>query len=137
MLFRSAVDGLKDGHLSLGFDVVLDSLNYAPLHKDEISTLVKSSHFTGGEIRSLFTNKADGYFRAEVIPGNGATIEPSFGILLVLEGEGVLTTENAGAIAVGHGDALVIPFDAGRWSVQGASGILSRPPLPSLAALAP
>ena len=132
-----AVDGLKDGHLGLGFDVVLDSLNYAPLNQDEIATLVKSSHFTGGEIRSLFTNKADGYFRAEVIPGDGATIDAGFGILLLLEGDGVLTTERSGAIAVGHGDALVIPFDAGRWSLKGASGILSRPPLPALAALAP
>lgn len=132
-----AVDGLKDGHLGLGFDVVLDSLNYSPLNPDEISTLVKSSHFTGGEIRSLFTVKADGYFRADVIPGNGATIEAGFGILLLLEGEGVLTTENTGAIAVGHGDALVIPYGAGQWQLKGASGILSRPPKPGLAALAP
>lgn len=132
-----AVDGLKDGHLGLGFDVVLDSLNCAPLNPEEIKTLVKSSHFTGGEIRSLFTNMADGYFRAEVIPGDGTAIEAGFGILLILEGDGVLTTEHAGTIAIGHGDALVIPFDSGRWSVKGASGILSRPPLPALAALAP
>lgn len=132
-----AVDGLKDGHLGLGFDVVLDSLNYAPLSPDEIKTLVKNSHLTGGDMRSLFTSKADGYFRADVIPGDGATIEAGFGILLLLEGDGVLTTENAGAIAVGHGDALVIPHDSGRWSLKGASGIFSRPPLPALAALAP
>ena len=132
-----AVDGLKDGHLGLGFDVVLDSLNYAPLNPDEIHTLVKSSHFTGGEVRSLFTDKADGYFRAEVIPGDGSSIHAGFGILLLLEGDGVLTTEHSGAIAVGHGDALVIPYEAGRWNLRGASGILSRPPLPALAALAP
>ena len=132
-----AVDGLKDGHLGLGFDLVLDSLNYAPLNPDEIATLVKSSHFIGGQMRSLFTERADGYFRAEVIPGNGASIDASFGILLLLEGDGVLTTEHSGTIAVGHGDALVIPFDAGRWSLTGASGILSRPPLPALAKSAP
>lgn len=132
-----AVDGLKDGHLGLGFDVVLDSLNYAPLNPDEISTLVKSSHFTGGEVRSLFTSRADGYFRADVIPGNGRSIDAGFGILLLLEGDGVLSTENSGAIAVGHGDALVIPHAVGRWNLTGASGILSRPPLPALAALAP
>jgi mannose-6-phosphate isomerase len=132
-----AVDGLKDGHLGLGFDLVLDSLNYEPLNPDEIGTLIKSSHFTGGEIRSLFTQRADGYFRADVIPGNGERIEAGFGILLLLEGDGVLTTENSGAIAVGHGDALVIPFDAGPWKLTGASGILSRPPLPALAKSAP
>ena len=88
-------------------------------------------------MRSLFTERADGYFRAEVIPGNGASIDASFGILLLLEGDGVLTTEHSGTIAVGHGDALVIPFDAGRWSLTGASGILSRPPLPVLAKSAP
>ena len=132
-----AVDGLKDGHLGLGFDQVLDSLNYSPLNPDEISALVKRSHFTGGEIRSLFTSKADGYFRAEVIPGNGESTEAGFGILLILEGDGVLATEHSGAIAVGHGDALVIPYECGSWSVSGASGILSRPPLPELAVLAP
>jgi mannose-6-phosphate isomerase len=132
-----AVDGLKDGHLGLGFDVVLDSLNYSPLNPDEIKTLTQSSHFTGGEMRSLLTSKADGYFRADVIPGDSATIEAGFGILLLLDGDGVLTTEKAGAIAVGHGDALVIPYACGRWSLKNASGILSRPPLPGLAATAP
>jgi mannose-6-phosphate isomerase len=123
--------------LGLGFDLVLDSLNYSPLRSEEISTLVKRSHFTGGEIRSLFTERADGYFRAEVIPGNGAKIAAGFGILLLLEGDGVLTSENSGAIAVGHGDALVIPYESGEWNLRGASGILSRPPLPDLAKIAP
>jgi mannose-6-phosphate isomerase len=132
-----AVDGLKDGHLGLGFDVVLDSLNYAPLNPDEISALVKNSPFTGGEIRSLFTKSADGYFRADVIPGDGALVEAGFGILLLLEGDGIMETESSGTIAVGHGDALVIPFAAGGWRLKGASGILSRPPRPELAKLAP
>jgi mannose-6-phosphate isomerase len=116
---------------------VLDALNYEPLNPDEIGTLIKSSQFTGGEIRSLFTQRADGYFRADVIPGNGELIEAGFSILLLLEGDGVLTTEHAGAIAIGHGDALVIPFDSGPWRLTGASGILARPPLPALAKSAP
>lgn len=132
-----AVDGLRDGHLGLGFDLVLDSLNYSPLNPEEIPTLVKNSQFTGGELRSLFTERADGYFRADVLSGNGALIEAGFGILLLLEGDGVLECQNSGSIAVGHGDALVIPFEAGNWSLKGASGILSRPPRPELAKLAP
>ena len=54
----------------------------------------------------------------------------------MLDGDGILETKNSGSIAVGHGDALVIPWSAGDWSLNGGVGIVCRPPLPAAAALA-
>ena len=66
-----------------------------------------------------------------------AKTSAGFSILLMLDGDGSLKTTNSGSIAVGHGDALVIPWSAGDWSLNGGVGIVCRPPLPAAAALAP
>ena len=71
------------------------------------------------------------------MPGNGSSISAGFSVLLVIDGEGILQTENSGSIAISRGDALVIPFAAGRYTVTGAQAISARPPNPAEAALAP
>ena len=132
-----AVDGIKDGHLGLGFDTVLDALRFDPISAAEQKELIKSTGFTSKQSQSLFTSKADGYFRADLLPGDGSKTNAGFSILLMLDGDGILKTTNSGSIAVGHGDALVIPWSAGDWSLNGGVGIVCRPPLPAAAALAP
>ena len=132
-----AVDGIKDGHLGLGFDTVLDALRFDPISAAEQKELIKSTGFTSKQSQSLFTSKADGYFRADLLPGDGSKTSAGFSILLMLDGDGILKTTNSGSIAVGHGDALVIPWSAGDWSLNGGVGIVCRPPLPAAAALAP
>jgi mannose-6-phosphate isomerase len=132
-----AVDGEKDGHLGLGFDTAVDALNLSPLGIDERALLIASTRLSGGEAASLFTSAADGYFHAQLMPGNGSSISAGFSILLVIDGEGILRTENSGAIAISRGDALVIPFSSGRFTVEGAQVITCRPPKPIAAAQAP
>jgi len=132
-----AVDGEKDGHLGLGFETVLDALNFEPLSQDARNKLVTSTGLDSTEARNLFTAQADGYFRADLMPGNGSSIPAGFAVMLVLDGEGILTTEHTGSIAISRGDALVIPFAAGDFAVNGAKAIACRPPEPSDAATAP
>ena len=127
-----AVDGEKDGHLGVGFDTVLDALRYTPV--DDKSLLLTSPGLTGGEQRSLLATSADGYFRADLLPGSGE-VSPSFTVVLVLENEGVLKTVQGDQLAVTRGDALVIPFNSGGFSLSGATAVACRPPLPSLAEL--
>jgi mannose-6-phosphate isomerase len=132
-----AVDGDKDGHLGLGFETAIDALNLSPLGADERSRLIAATGLNGNEAASLFTSAADGYFHADLMPGNGSSISPGFSVLLVLDGEGILCTENSGAIVISRGDALVIPFASGRYTVDGARVISCRPPKPADAAKAP
>ena len=131
-----AVDGPKDGHLGLGFETVTDSLRLDPLSDSEFESLIKRNVFSGGERRSVLPLKADGYFRADLLPGNGS-VEAGFGCILILEGKGKITFQNAPEMEIQRGDAVVIPFAAGSYTVEGAIGIVCRPPKPELAKVAP
>lgn len=131
-----AVDGERDGHLGLGFPTVLDALRLDPLPPGEREALVRASGLTGGEVRSLLADRADGYFRADLLPGGGR-VDAGFAVVLVLAGSGVVTTERGAAVPVDRGAAFVVPWAAGGWGLQGAEAVVCRPPLPAAAAGAP
>jgi mannose-6-phosphate isomerase len=126
-----AVDGAKDGHLGLGFDLVLDALRYTPVDKDESSLLLTRNRLSAPG--SIFTAAADPYFRADYISALTGSIESGFGIFLGLSGGGEVCFESAEKIHIVKGDALLVPTAAGSWSVNGVEGLLARPPLPSFA----
>ena len=131
-----AVDGVKDGHLGLGFDTVLDALRYTPIEKEEAHKLVTPQRLFGQSDAAVFTQAANPYFRADYLTGKASKIEAGFGILLVLDGSGSLTFDNAEKMDVTKGDAIVIPHANGNWTLNGASGIVSRPPAAQFASLA-
>ena len=62
-----AVDGLKDGHLGLGFDLVLDALALDPLPDHWVKELITHDRFTTTSNQSVFTHSADPYFRADYL----------------------------------------------------------------------
>ena len=128
-----AVDGEVDGHLGLGFPTVLEALRVDPLDADELDALVRDTGLTGGEARSLLSPRADGYFRAEMLPGSGE-LPAGFAVGLVLAGGGQVDTEHGGPLLVERGSAFVVPWAAGRWRVRGAEVVACRPPAPEDAA---
>ena len=127
-----AVDGIKDGHLGLGFETVTDALKLDPLTDSEFESLILRNVLSGGALRSILPLKADGYFRAHLAPQAG-DFEAGFAIALVLNGSGTVTFANADTMEITQGDALVIPHAAGNYSVSGANVIVCRPPLAELA----
>lgn len=131
-----AVDGTIDGHLGLGFDTVLDALRYTPVDKSEAASLITSNRLAEGAQTSIFTGEADPYFRADYLASSSPRIDAGFGILLVLQGAGSITFDNAPEMAIEKGDAILIPAAAGSWKLNGAQGILARPPLARFAAQA-
>jgi mannose-6-phosphate isomerase len=131
-----AVDGVRDGHLGLGFPTALDALRLDPVPTEEYEALVRSSGLTGGEARTLLAERADGYFRAHLLPGRGQA-DAGFAVGLVLAGAGAMTTEAGGVLPVGRGTAFVVPWAVGRWQVDGADVMVCRPPIPEAAAVAP
>ena len=131
-----AVDGIKDGHLGLGFETVTDALLLDPLSDSEFDSLITHNVFSGGALRSVLPLKSDGYFRAHLAPGSG-DFPAGFAVSLVLDGSGSISFANAPEMAITKGDAVVIPHSAGAFTFSGANAIVCRPPLAELARVAP
>ena len=131
-----AVDGIKDGHLGLGFETVTDALKLEPLTDAEFESLFTYNIFSGGSLRSVLPLKSDGYFRAHLAPGTG-DFPSGFALVLVLDGVGSISFANTPEMKIEKGDAIVIPHCAGQFTFSGANAIICRPPLAELARVAP
>ena len=124
-----AVDGDKDGHLDLGYQVALDALRLDPLSEQEISQIITRFDKEKNTSQRIFNSIADDFFRADYLSGDNAVVDAGFGILLILEGSGKLEFSDSNTLQVEAGDAVVIANAAGSFTLSGATGIISRPPL--------
>jgi mannose-6-phosphate isomerase len=124
-----AVDGDKDGHLDLGYEVALDALRLKPLTEQEISQIITRFDKEKSTSQRIFNSIADDFFRADYLSGDNAVVDAGFGILLILEGTGKLEFSDSNTLQVEAGDAVVIANAAGSFTLRGATGIISRPPL--------
>jgi mannose-6-phosphate isomerase len=124
-----AVDGDKDGHLDLGYEVALDALRLEPLTEQEISQIITRFDKAKSTSQRIFNSIADDFFRADYLSGDSTVIDAGYGILLVLEGSGKLEFSDSNTLQVEAGDAVVIANAAGSFTLRGATGIISRPPL--------
>jgi mannose-6-phosphate isomerase len=128
-----AVDGLKDGHLNLGFDLALQALDLNALDKNEVEKLVVSAENNSSLMTSMLPVQAEPYFRSHLLRPKNTSIEfgPGFSILLATQGKGQISTEKQGNFEINKGDAFIIPFESGAWSISGnVEVLLSRPPAP-------
>ena len=124
-----AVDGDKDGHLDLGYEVALDALRLEPLTEQEISQIITRFDKEKSSSQRIFNSIADDFFRADYLSGDHVVVDAGFGILLILEGSGKLEFSDSNTLQVEAGDAVVIANAAGSFTLKGAKGIISRPPL--------
>jgi mannose-6-phosphate isomerase len=102
--------GLPDGHLGLGYDLALECVDrggWSPARLDGLR----------GTGTRLLPAAADDFFAADRLTG-GDRVEPGFGILVVVSGEGRLTGENDN-LPVRRGDTLLIPYAAGGLRLDG------------------
>lgn len=127
------VDGEVDGHLDLGFDVALQALDTSAIAQDDLDRLVVS----GTDIDRLgltaaLPTAADPYFRLHRLhsAGEPVSVDAGFAIVLITSGHGTLTSA-AGTMPVTRGDAVLVPFAAGEWSLSGSVvAMVCRPPSP-------
>lgn len=122
--WRDFLDDAAGGHLGIGFDTALrcvDRQGWA----DRLGELVHRDERTEGE---LFGQPE--FFRAERLRG-GAGLAASFGVLVVLDGAGVLRTERAGEIPLRKGMTFVLPHAIGESTLDGAvTAVRCLPPAP-------
>ena len=131
-----AIDGEQDGHLGLGFDVALQAVDLRPWTAADLARVRCSLGDGPGGIPGLVSvlpGGADPYFRAHRIAPQGSSVAVPAGlsVLLVLTGTGSVETAEAGTHQVTRGDALLVPWSAGNWSLDGdVTALLTRPPAP-------
>lgn len=118
-----AIDGAREGHLGLGFDVALGALTTTGRSAADLAALVQPAPAAG----SVFPRAADSYFRLERCRLHGAAVlDPGFAITVVVEG-----TAGIGAERFSRGATILIPAAAGRIEVSGdAELLIARPPVP-------
>lgn len=122
-----AIEGPTDGHLGLGFDTALQATDTRALTAADLAALV----VRGGTGEGTLAPAAAGYFRAERFDVAGAAVlDAGFSILVVLAGDGTLTTA-AGDRPLTKGDTVLVPFTAGELALQGTLSLVRcRPPRP-------
>jgi mannose-6-phosphate isomerase len=111
------LDGERDGHLGVGFDVALTAVNHRAIDPAPLVTHAGSGNVFGPE--------ADAFFRLErfVVDGD-ASVDRGFGVLVVAEGEVRL-----GELVLARGSSVVIPDAAGAQPLSGRGEVLvCRPP---------
>lgn len=119
------IDGCREGHLDLGVDLALQAVDRRGRTRDEVLALNSVADADG----NLFP-QADEFFRAHRLSA-GAQWDAGFGVLVVLDGSGVLQSKK-GETDLIRGDTVLIPFAAGPSALRSGVDldvILCRPPL--------
>jgi mannose-6-phosphate isomerase len=144
-----AVDGRRDGHLGLGFELALgcvDRSGWGPAELERLRGRERPGDRIGGlaggsaprvrGVDRLLPAEADPFFGAERLrPDPAAAIEAAFSILVVVDGSGRLETAG-GALDLGRGDTVLVPFAAGPGEVRGRlEAVRCLPPEPTASPL--
>ena len=103
-------------------------MRLSPLSEAEDKEIISRFESNAAKSHPIFKSVADSFFRADYLTGDDKKIEAGFGIFLCLTGNGELVFENAGSLGIKAGDAIVVPYSAGSFTVNNCAGILSRPP---------
>ena len=137
------LDGAKDGHLDLGFDVALQAVEVRARSNEEIDTLIVRASGSGtrrsgdgharseSTVRDALASGADPFFRLEHALIDGAQLfEPGFAVIIVLEGEFLLRPDAGKPLSLQRGSTVVVPHASGRFTLDGVGETLvARPPL--------
>lgn len=120
-----ALDGERDGHLGLGFDIALAAVESRARSHPEVDELVSPAGFG----RSVLPAASEPYFRLErqLVDGS-VTVAPGFAILIATAGTMRLAEHGSD---MSRGVTAVLPHAAGPIVVEGHGEVLvCRPPAP-------
>lgn len=117
------LDGIRDGHLGLGFDLALSAVSHQVLDEEALDELIVTSSTPG----SVLPPAADEYFRLERIFVDGPqVIDPGFAVIIGVQGD--LT---AATTALPAGSTAIAPHSLGPVTITGQGELLvCRPPAP-------
>ncbi len=123
------------GELGLGRDVALTCVRQKAFSTSDVEGL-RRRHTAGGEaavssVQDVMPAAANPYFRAQRVFGRGSVrLEPSFAVVVVLSGQGLLQGDGW-ELQVKRGNTFVVPWAAGPVVTTGEVELLRcLPPLP-------
>ncbi|QWF82783.1 class I mannose-6-phosphate isomerase [Amycolatopsis sp. CA-230715] len=130
--WRNFLDSPEKGHLGLGFDTALRALDTSGWDEDRLGGIVKRTAGDSSSTVDLLAAGSEEFFRADQLrPDGPLALDPSFAVLVVLEGSGTLRTEHGGETALSKGDTFVVPHAAGQAELSGDLTVIRcRPPAP-------
>jgi mannose-6-phosphate isomerase len=129
------IDGAKEGHLGLGFDLALTALDYSGWDERRLHAL-RAQRPGAAErpgVTRLLPTGADPFFRAQRVDVSASrpgplTFDPGYAILVVVSGHGRVN-HASGRLLVRRGDAVLVPYAAGPVTLDGDFRALRcRPP---------
>ncbi|MCU1439237.1 MAG: carbohydrate kinase [Rhodoglobus sp.] len=118
------LDGARDGHLGLGFELALNAVETRGRSRDEALALVRAAADDGPAL----VPEADRYFRLDRVSTEG-DFPAGLAVVIGLDGELSLGTAN-GAVPLRRGTTVLVPYSAGGMRLTGAgTALVARPPL--------
>jgi mannose-6-phosphate isomerase len=124
------IDAPNVGHMLLGYETARQAVDRSEWDRERLATL-RGTRSGGGR---LLPEQADAFFGAAWIDGStGATLAPSFSVLVVTDGSGTLVGDGFSE-SIARGDTWLVPYAAGTISIAGDVGVLRCiPPNPAAA----
>jgi mannose-6-phosphate isomerase len=127
------IDGAKEGHLGLGFDVALTALDHSAWDERRLHALRAPRPGAAGRpgVTRLLPAQADPFFRAERVDASApVTFDPGYAVLVVVSGHGQVAYPT-GSLAVQRGATVLVPYAAGPTTLEGdLQALRCRPPSP-------
>jgi len=119
--------GVDDGaeHLHLGWERVLAAVDLTPSSAGEL-VAQDAAGAQPGPVAELLPAHAQPYFRAQriVVDGDPVQLEPSFAILIVLEGRLMVCSDRAQPLELRTGQTALVPFGAGNCTIEGHATVI-------------
>ena len=123
-----ALDGARDGHLGLGFDLALQAVTTRGRSTDEVDRWI----LPAAEGDSILPPDSEPFFRLERREVDGAvTLEPGFAIIVVEDGDVRLSTVSGTSRRARQGSTIAVAHAEGEITATGSGTLLvCRPPTP-------
>ncbi|UMP06549.1 class I mannose-6-phosphate isomerase [Amycolatopsis sp. EV170708-02-1] len=135
--WRDFLANPEKAHLGIGFETAIETLDTTGWDEERLGSIVKRTAGDEASTVDLLADGSDAFFRADqlrpAVSGRATTLslDPSFAVLVVMDGSGTLRTEHGGEYALRKGETYVVPHDAGQSTVEGdVTVIRCRPPAP-------
>ena len=126
-----SIDGAKEGHLGLGFDLALTALDHSGWDGDRLDALrlPRPDAVERPGVTRLLPQRADPFFRAERVDVSApVTFGPGYTILIVVSGDGQIAYPT-GNLAVQQGATILVPYAVGTTTFEGRfQALRCRPP---------
>jgi mannose-6-phosphate isomerase len=118
MEWQGFLDDPRSWHLGLGQATALRALDLSGWDGGRLDTIVRHTAGQTAPVVNLLANSD--FFRAQRLHADSAVeLDPSFAVMVVLDGEGQVRTEGGDKLEVRRGDTVLLPHSAGSSTVDG------------------